>query len=478
MTRRLKAPPVAPEDTATFPHNLEAERSVIGAILVNNAAFFEAVRYVRAPDFFREAHRHIFASLERILDQPGAVVDRVTLTDDLAKHGRLEDIGGPTYLLSLIDGVPRSTNVAHYAKIVQDRAQLRKLITVGSKLVQDAYIGEEPASALLLQADKAFLDLQGQTTGRMQSLAISTAELAHDIEVRHEHPGKITGVPTGFASLDQITLGWQPGDLIVIAARPSIGKTTLVLNGCALAAARAGHRVAVFSMEMRRRQLEYRLLSSISQIPLTTILSGTTHSDSQWTALARATGELPHLPISIDDTASQSAFTIRAECRRLRSEQALDLVIIDYVQLMSGSLDHRATRNEQITDISRRLKILADELPAPILLLSQLSRAGEGRADTRPRLSDLRESGALEQDADLVGFLHRKNHRESGTTQFILEKQRNGPTGTLNLSIAREVVTFTDAGEETEQDRQTQADAEDRQRRQQAAMWNTRRKRA
>lgn len=471
------APAPLAEDVATFPHNLEAERSVIGAVLINNAAFFTAARLVRWTDFFREAHRQIFQSLERILGQPGAVADRVTITDDLMRHDKLTTIGGPAYLVSLIDGVPKSTNVAHYAKIVKDRAILRSIITEGTKLVQDAYIGEDSPDDLLLRADKTFVELQyGQRLGRMQTLAGSSADLSEDMERRHANPGAITGVPTGFDSLDQLTLGWQPGEVIVVAARPSVGKTTLVVNGCALAAARAGKRTAVFSMEMRRRQLEYRLLSSMSGIPLTTLLSGATHSEKNWQALAAATAALPHLPIAIDDSANHSAWSIRAECRRLRAEQGLDMAIIDYVQLMKSSLDRRGTtRNDELTDTSRQIKGLADELGVPILVLSQLSRAGEGRADPRPKLSDLRESGALEQDADLVCFLHRKNHRESGVTQFIIEKQRNGPTGTLNLNLDRDTVTFTDAGEETPADREETKAAEQRQTRQTYAWGKARR---
>lgn len=440
----------APVDELTLPHNLEAERAVIGAVLLGNDGYHTAARYIRHADFFRDAHRRIYHSIERLLDQPHGVVDFLTLKEDLAKHGDLEEAGGPAYVASLIDGVPRSANIAHYARIVKDKSLLRQIIAHGQALVTDAYIGEEGADALLLRADKTFVEMQhGHSHGRMRALNASIGELGEDLEFRHAHRGELTGIDTGFASLNQMTLGWQNGDLILVAARPSIGKTSFVVNGCAVAAARQGKRVAVFSMEMRRRQLEYRILSSISGVPLSTLLGGFTSESHEWMGVTQATGEMAALPIHIDDSAGHTAWSIRAACRRLRAEGGLDLGIIDYIQLMGSSLDRRgANRNEEITDTSRKLKVLADELGIPLIVLSQLSRAGEGRSDPRPKLSDLRESGALEQDADLVVFLHRKHHRESGVTNLILEKARNGPTGTLNLTINRETTTFFDGGEE------------------------------
>lgn len=446
MTKR-KAPKPAEIDELTLPHNLEAERSVLGAVLLHNEAYLEAAKHLRPDDFFRDAHRRIFASMGRLLEQPGGAVDLITIKDDLGKRGDLDVVGGPAYIAALVDGMPRSTNITHYAAIVRDRSLLRALIATGNHLVTCAYVGEEAGVDLLHQADRAIVDLQhGAANGRMRSTASSNAELREALEYRHAHKGELTGVETGFASINELTSGWQAGDMIVIASRPSIGKTALVMN-CAVAAARTGKRVAVFSLEMRRQQLEFRLLASMSGVPLSVLLGGWVEREDQWAALSQAIIDLNQLSINIDDAASRTVQDIRAECRRLRADGGLDLVIVDYIQLMHGTVDRRgATRNEEIADISRKLKILADELTTPVIVLSQLNRAGEARSDPRPKLSDLRESGALEQDADLVCFLHRRHHRESGTTNFIVEKQRNGPTGTLNLTITRETTRFTDGG--------------------------------
>lgn len=281
----------------------------------------------------------------------------------------------------------------------------------------------------------------------MQSLRTSAPALYTDLEWRVAHKGELTGIDTGYPSINELTLGWQHGDLIVIGARPSIGKTTFVLNS-AVHAATAGKRVAVFSLEMRRIQLEYRIVAQLSQIPLSRILGGHI-GDVDYPHISHALGLMAELPLEIDDRSGQNFWDVRGACRRLKAEGGLDAVIVDYVQLMPGSLERRgATRNEEITDISRRFKVLADELEVPIILLSQLTRENEKRTDPRPKLSDLRESGALEQDADIVAFLHRKNHREGGVTNFIIEKQRNGPTGTVNLTLVRDVTTFLDGGEE------------------------------
>lgn len=430
----------------TLPHNLEAERSVLGAILLHNDAYLEATKHIRPADFFRDAHRRIYSSIERILEKPGTAIDLVTLREDLGRTGDLDEVGGPAYISALVDGVPRSTNVGHYARIVKDKSLLRAMIFAANKLLTNAYAGEEDPRAILSLADQAIVELQhGASIGRMAATSRSSAALLDALEWRHNHRGQLSGVPTGFETLDNLTLGWQAGDMIVLAARPSIGKTSFVLNS-AVAAARAGVRTAIFSMEMRRQQLEFRMLSSLSGVQLTSILSGWI-AETSWGRISQALGELAELPICIDDAASRTVWDIRGECRRLKADGGLGLVVIDYVQLMAGSLDRRgANRNEELTDISRKLKVLADEIAAPIIVLSQLNRAAEGRSDPRPKLSDLRESGALEQDADIVAFLHRKHHREGGTTNLILEKQRNGATGTLNLSLERETTTFTDAG--------------------------------
>jgi replicative DNA helicase len=467
-------------DERTLPNNLEAERAVLGSILLHNDAYVHAARHIGPADFFREVHREIFSVLASLLDQPNGTADLVSVKQALKRTGRLEDIGGPVYLSLLVDGVPRSMNVIAYAGIVREQSLLRQLITVGNTLVTDAYCAEEPAGVILNQADQAIIALQhGVTTGRMRNLAHDATGLYDDLEYRVQHQGELTGVDTGFASLNNETLGWQAGDMMVIAARPSIGKTAFVLN-TAVAGARqprpTGERrhIALFEMEMRRKQLEFRLLSALSGVPLTNIMRGVLY-DAHWAPLNNAIAMLKEMNLHVDDTASRSVADIRAECRRLRSEHGLDLVIIDYIQLMPGTLGKKgATRNEEITDISRKLKVLADEVAAPVIVLSQLRRTG----GARPGLEDLRESGSLEQDADIVGFLHRKNHRESGATEFIISKQRNGATGTVILSFNRETQQFTDVGEQTEEEATKAQTDEDQHAKTQAIIRSRARKRS
>jgi replicative DNA helicase len=447
VTRAATAPRHPVDDAERMlPNSIDAERAVLGAILLHNDCYEQAAPIVAAVHFFRIAHRLIYAAIDRLLEWKDGTVDLVTLREELGKRGELEKVGGPAYISALIDGVPRSTNIEQYARIVREKAQLRTLIAAGNKIVSAAYEAEESPAVILAQADKAIVELQaGNGTSRTVSLIDSSAGLLADLEYRVAHRGEILGCPSGFASIDEITFGWQPGDLIVLGARPSIGKSSFAVNS-ATASAKIGKRVALFSLEMRRKQLEYRMLSSLSGVPLPRILSGCVMAPD-WPALAAATTVMHALPFHINDQAGLTIGEIRAECRRIKSEEgSLDLVIIDYVQLMGGMLeDRRANRNDQIADTSRRTKTLADELGVPILLLSQLSRANEKRPDPRPKLSDLRESGSLEQDADIVGFLHRKNHREGGLTYFIIEKQRQGSTGTLKLSLDRDLVLFTDA---------------------------------
>jgi replicative DNA helicase len=328
------------------------------------------------------------------------------------------------------------------------------MVAFAQRTIDLVATGAHSAAAILSDTDRRLMDIQaGHFESRMQSVGASIHELSADLDWRMEHRGEVTGVDTGYASVNELTLGWQPGDLIIIGARPSIGKTTLAINMAVHAASTLQkdgrrNRVAIFSLEMRRRQLEYRMLSQLAVVPLTRILSGYL-GDVDFPKMAAAMEQLAQLPIEIDDRALQTSLDIRAACRRMKAEGGLDLVIVDYVQLLEGSLDRRgATRNDELTDISRRIQQLAHELAAPIILLSQLSRPKEGRPDPRPKLSDLRESGSLEQAADIVALLHRKNHREGGVTNFILEKQRNGATGTVNLTLDRDVVTFLDGGEE------------------------------
>lgn len=433
----------------TLPVNLDAERAVLGAILIDNLAVHQVAGALVPAAFFRASHRTIYAALLSLVDA-NQVADLVTLTEALETSGDLDEVGGPAYVASLVDGVPRAMNIAAYAAVVREKALLRSLIFTANTVLGQAYEAEQPPSEILRGAEQQFFELlHGHVDGRMIGLGTGLPALTKDLAWRVKHRGELTGITTGFESIDRHTSGWQAADLIVIAARPSIGKTTFVTNGV-VAACRAGKRVAMFSLEMRRRQLEWRILSGLANVPLMRIRAGEI-GGSDYQKIAAAQEIMFDLPLWIDDTAGRTAWDIRSACRRFKAEGGLDLVVIDYVQLMAGSLDRRgASRNDEVTDISRRLKHLADELSVPILLLSQQNRANDKRPDPRPKLSDLRESGALEQDADVVGFLHRKNHREGGLTYFILEKERNGPTGTLKLTLDRDIVLFSDAPNEPE----------------------------
>lgn len=451
MTPHRGTQPAPEERERTLPSNLEAERSVLGAILLHNDSYEKIAKTLTGGDFFRDAHRRIFDAVERLLEHPDGMVDLVTLKEELGRHGELDEVGGPAYITALIDGVPRSTNIEHYAGIVREKAILRRLIASSNRILSAAYAAELPASDILTLADRTLGDIQTDALGgSMQSLSRSCPAYMDTLDARIANKGALTGLPTGFRDIDTITMGWQRKDSIVIAARPSIGKTAFVLNTARTMAESCRpnssdrYHVAIFSLEMRRTLLEDRFLSDLSGVPSTLIRGGYIFGEEN-TAVVDGLNRMAAMPIHIDDTKGRTVHEIRAACRRLRSEHGLDAVIIDYVQLMAGSLTRRgATRTEELADISRRLNELFGELDVAGLVVSQLSRASDSRPDPRPKLSDLRESGALEQDADLVCFLHRKNHKEEGLTQFLVEKARNGPTGTINLTLQRDLTRFSD----------------------------------
>lgn len=440
-----------------LPHDLEAEKLVLGAILRHNDHLDTARSILAVPNFYRRAHQQIFAAMLSLADDRGSTLDFVLLKDELRRRNELDEVGGPAYLASLIDGLPNMPHVRGHATVVKEKFLLRELIRTGNTLIAHAYDGERAPAEILRAADTALLDLQLDADRRGFTDPTQSAHaLFADIEQRVATKGTMSGVPSGFRSVDELTGGWQRGELIVLAARPSIGKTALALN-FARAAAASGQRVALFSLEMKRRQLEYRLLSAISGVMATRLLTGYL-SDEDYKALSPALQVFQDLPIFINDRARQGAADIRTACRRMRSDGGLGLVVIDYVQLMQATTERRgATRTEEVTDISRRLKVLADELDLPVILLSQLKRTG----GARPTLEDLRESGSLEQDADIVGLIHRKNHKEGGLTNLMIEKQRNGPTGTVDLMFDRDIQRFEDGGHETaEAAAESQADAD------------------
>lgn len=441
----LPAPPPRDVEAFLLPFNLEAERSTLGAALVYSDHADYVVERLTPEAFHRRAHQALFEGI-RDLRRSGVVVDFITLKERFNAKTLLE-IGGPAYIASLTDGMPHGVNVAYYCDILKDLQAKRELIFFADRTLNHVAAGDHSAEALIADADRRLMDLQrGHAGGRLSSVRDSLGELMTDLDWRVEHRGELLGLDTGFASINDLTHGWCRSDLIIGAARPSMGKTTFVVNTAAHVAS-LGKRVAIFSLEMRKKQILNRLLSSLSGVELTRIFSGHL-GDKDYQAIGPAFQRMHDLQIEIDDRSGQSVWDIRSACRRMKGEGALDLVIIDYVQLMPGSLSRKgATRNDEVTDISRRLKVMADELDAPVILLSQLSRAAKERKDKRPILEDLRESGALEQDADLVWFLYRQHHHASGTTEWILRKARNGPTGTVHLTIHRDTVLFTDGGE-------------------------------
>jgi replicative DNA helicase len=434
----------------TLPHNLEAERSVLGAILLHNDAFNLAAEVIDSGDFFRDAHRRIFDKMVALSERHGAI-DLVTLKDELGRAGELDEVGGPAYIAALVDGVPRAMNVEHYARIIKEKATLRNLIFSANKILATAYDGAEEADVILDQAEHAIFAIADD---KVRDGFVSLRELAHSsldtIEKLHARKELVTGVPTGFTDLDEMTSGLQSSDLIIVAARPSMGKTSLVLNIAQHVGTKTDMTVGFFSLEMSKEQLFMRLLTSEARIDAHRLRGGFL-GERDWGRLSTAIGTLSEAKIFIDDTPSIGVLEMRAKCRRLASEHGLNLVIVDYIQLMQGR-GRFENRNLELASISRSLKGLAKELGVPVVVLSQLSRAPESRSDHRPQLSDLRESGALEQDADVVAFIYRDDVYQDksqpaasdaqGVAEIILGKQRNGPTGIVKLAFIREYTRF------------------------------------
>ncbi|MGH9749369.1 MAG: replicative DNA helicase [Candidatus Polarisedimenticolia bacterium] len=430
----------------TVPHSVEAERSVLGAILVENTAINRAQEILKEEDFYRTSHRKIFKAMTD-LSEKTAAIDPVTIKEELARAGDLDAVGGPAYLASLVDGVPRSANVEHYARIVKEKAILRSLIEAGGQIVQTAYEASREVEEILDHSERLIFRIaQDRLRAGFVPMKVIADQSLATIERLAERRELVTGLPTGFASLNEYTSGLQPSDLIVIAARPGMGKTSFAINIAQHAALREGRKVGIFSLEMSREQLFLRLLTGLGRIDAHRLRTGRLTKD-EWTQLTRAFGELATAPISIDDTAGNSVLEMRAKSRRLRLEQGLDLVIIDYMQLIRSRARFE-NRNQEISEISRSLKELAKELNIPVIAISQLSRAPEQRGgDRRPQLSDLRESGAIEQDADVVMFIYREEvykptEENRGKARLIIAKQRNGPIGTLDLAFIREYTKF------------------------------------
>ncbi|WP_396623738.1 replicative DNA helicase [Luteitalea sp.] len=430
----------------TLPHNLDAERSVLGAILLRNDAINAAVEVVLPEDFYREAHQVLLEHMIQ-LSEKGAAIDLVTLSESLGRKDELEKIGGPAYISRLVDGVPRTTNVEYYAQIVKEKSTLRRLISEAGKIASDAYDADRDASEILDEAERGIFSIADARIGQgFRPLSKLVDSALDTVEKLQQFKSLVTGVPTGFYDLDRKTSGMQPTDLVIIAARPSMGKTSFVINMAQNAALEHGKVVGVFSLEMSAEQLFMRMLTSEARVDSQRLRQGML-LERDLPAIAQAAEKLSMARIFIDDTASIGVLEMRAKARRLKAEHGLDMLVIDYVQLMQGR-GRFENRQQELTSISRSLKALAKELHVPVLILSQLSRAPDARADHRPQLSDLRESGALEQDADVVMFIYREDRykgpedEDTGEAEIIIAKQRNGPVGTVKLAFISDYTRF------------------------------------
>src|SRR4051812_4938518 len=433
----------------TLPHNLEAERSVLGAILVHNDAFNTAAQVIDGRDFYRDAHRRIFDRMIT-LNERSEAIDFITLKEELSRGGELDHVGGPAYIASLVDGVPRATNVEYYAKIVKEKATLRNLIYAANKILTNAYEADQESDLILDEAESSIFAVADD---RMKAGFVAMRDLVTTsypkIEQIIDHKRLVTGVPTGFLDLDEMTRGFQGGDLVIVAARPSMGKTSLVLNIAQHVAVQPGLSVGFFSLEMSKESLFIRLLTSEAQIDSHRLMSGHI-GERDYGRISQALETLSGMRLFIDDTANLGVLEMRAKSRRLQAEHGLNLIVVDYIQLMSAR-GRSENRTLELASISRSLKGLAKELNVPIVVLSQLSRAPEARSDHRPQLSDLRESGALEQDADVVVLIYREDlygdksqpaTDSQGVAELIIGKQRNGPTGVVKLAFIREFTRF------------------------------------
>ncbi len=449
-------PPQSEKAPAVFkvpPQNTEAEASILSAVLIDNTTLHEIVDVIGPQDFYRTAHQKIFAAISDLF-RKNEPVDLITLSQQLKQNGHLEAVGGATYLAGLVDSVPLATNARQYAKIIHDKACLRRLIEQSNIIVKNCFDDTQPVEDILNHAERAVFEIsENKIRPAFNHIG---AIIEHSIDALEERQGSkslVTGVATGFGRLDQLTSGLQKSDLIILAGRPSMGKTALALNVARNAALDSNLAVAVFSLEMSKEQLCLRLLCSEARVDSSRVRSGFFSRDD-WERLTHAAGILYEAPIFIDDSPDVSAMSIRAKSRRLKREQNVGLVIIDYIQLMKGSASAER-RDLEISEISRSLKALAKEIDVPVLALSQLNRKLEERQDKRPQLSDLRESGALEQDADVVAFVYRdevynkdENNPNRGTAELIVSKQRNGPTGTVPLTFLNAYTRFEDRASE------------------------------
>ncbi|UZW14272.1 replicative DNA helicase [Clostridium pasteurianum] len=419
----------------SLPQNIEAEQSVLGSMILDKNAIAEAAEILRGDDFYRENHKLIFNSIIDLY-QRDIPVDMITLIEHLRSTEKLEGAGGITYITEICNSVPSTANLTSYTNIVKEKSILRRLIKSSTEIIEESYNQQDDVPKVLDSAEKRIFDIaQNTVSSDFESLSTVLERGFLEIERLYNNKGEVTGVPSGFPELDAKTSGFQKGDMILIAARPSMGKTTFALNLAEYAALRASKSIVVFSLEMSKEQLAYKLLCSEANVDMLKLRTGNLE-DSDWDNIARASGPLAEAKVYIDDTAGISVMEMRSKCRRIKIEHGIDMIIIDYLQLMSGSGE---SRQQEVSEISRSIKALAKEMQCPVIALSQLSRAPEQRTDHRPMLSDLRESGSIEQDADLVMFLYRdeyynKETEDKNVAECIIAKQRNGPTGTVKLA--------------------------------------------
>ncbi len=429
------------------PNNIEAEKAVLGSMLTKKSAVADAVELLKGEDFYREAHKIVFNTM-KILYQEDVPVDIVTLSEQLAKDNLLEKAGGPGFIASLANAVPSASNVGYYANIVREKSDLRNLLNAANDISAMVYDGEEDVSTIIDKSEKRIMDVSSRRNlGDFEPLRDIVMDTISRINVVYEAHGGLTGIPTDFTDLDNLTSGLQPSDLILVAARPSMGKTAFTLNIASNVAIRGRKTVAFFSLEMSKSQLMQRILCSETCLDAQKVRIGDL-PQPDWDRLINMADVIGRAPLYIDDTAGIQINELRSKARRLKAQHGLDLIIIDYLQLMQGSGKVSGdNRQAEIAEISRALKALARELNVPIIALSQLSRSVENRQIKRPMLSDLRESGSLEQDADIVMFLYREDYYDKETkdkniTEVIVAKHRNGPVDTVKLFFKKKFTRF------------------------------------
>ena len=430
-----------------MPHSVEAEQSVVGAMLMDKDAITTASEIISGNDFYQSAYGIIFDSMVELFNE-SKPVDLITLQERLKEKDVPAEVASLEFVKDLVTAVPTSANVKYYAQIVADKSMMRKLIKLNEEIANTCYAGKESLEAVLEKTEKAVFDLlQKRNTGEYVPIKQVVLNALDRIEKASKNKGTVTGIPTGFIDLDYKLSGLQPSDLVLVAARPSMGKTAFVLNIAQYMAFKKDKGVAIFSLEMSKEQLVNRLFSLESQVDAQALRTGNM-KDSDWEKLIEGAGIIGKSNLIIDDTPGISVSELRAKCRKYKLEHGLDIVIIDYLQLMTGSVGKNSeSRQQEISEISRSLKGLARELNVPVVALSQLSRAVESRPDKRPMLSDLRESGAIEQDADVVMFIYRDEYYNKDSefkkqAEIIIAKQRNGPVGTVNLAWLGEYTKF------------------------------------